>query len=58
MFITNPEIIKDAYICGRLKADYIKKHFFVKPFYFNNGKYYFSIKEKNLFLPWYIKILR
>lgn len=62
MFITNPESIQDAYICRKLKAKYIIKHFHIAPFYHGHDKdgsiYYFAIKEKDLRLPWYIKILR
>ncbi len=58
MFITNPDSVKDAYICGKLKAKYIMKHFPIKPFYFNGHKYYFSFGTNYLSLPWYIKILR
>lgn len=58
MFITNPEILNNPYICGRKKAEYIMKYCGYSPFYFNKKDYYFAITKSDISLPWYIDILR
>jgi hypothetical protein len=58
MFITNPESIKHAYVCGKIKANYLIKHYNVRPFWFKKNLFYFSIKDLNVDLPWYIKMLK
>jgi len=59
MFVRNPESVHNAYVCGKIKADYLIKHFNLLPFYFNKNLYYFIIKDSNnIEIPWYIKILK
>jgi len=59
MFVTNFKNINNAYVCGKIKAEYLIKHYNIKPFSTEGRLYYFIINNSNnIELPWYIKIMK
>ena len=59
MFVVNGnDFIKGTYVCGKIKAMYIVKHFNILPYYHKKNLFYFIMKEVDIKLPWYIKLMK
>ena len=55
MFIINGNKVKDSFLCGKAKANYIIKHYGLQPFYNKNGTYFFAINKDSIKFPWYLR---